>query len=82
MSYRRSMRTTLNVDEDVLAAGTARARQEGRTVGEVISEIVRRELARTPQPAVGSRNDVPVLTGHRESVTDDLVDQLREEAGL
>ncbi|MBN8714940.1 MAG: hypothetical protein J0H50_13430 [Xanthomonadales bacterium] len=35
------MRTTLRLDEDVLAAARALAGQQDRTLGEVVSELVR-----------------------------------------
>ena len=38
------MRTTLDIDEDVLQAAKERARRERRTAGEVISELARRGL--------------------------------------
>ncbi|TIN58844.1 MAG: CopG family transcriptional regulator, partial [Mesorhizobium sp.] len=42
------MRTTLAIDDDVLLAAKAMARQQDRSVGEVISDLVRRSL-RPPQ---------------------------------
>lgn len=38
------MRTTLDIDEDVLAAAKELARAEGRTMGEVISGLARKGL--------------------------------------
>lgn len=38
------MRTTLDIDEDVLAAAKELARAEGRTMGEVISDLARKGL--------------------------------------
>ncbi|MDQ3973624.1 MAG: antitoxin [Actinomycetota bacterium] len=38
------MRTTLTIDDDVLQAARALARAEGRSVGEVLSELARRGL--------------------------------------
>lgn len=39
------MRTTLDLDEDVLAAVRSLARAQGRSLGSVLSELVRRGLA-------------------------------------
>ncbi|HYA45036.1 MAG TPA: hypothetical protein VED59_05480 [Acidimicrobiales bacterium] len=39
------MRTTLNLDPDVLEAAKAIAASEGRTTGEVLSELARRGLS-------------------------------------
>ncbi|CAN5118762.1 ribbon-helix-helix domain-containing protein [soil metagenome] len=38
------MRTTLNLDDDVLSAVKDRARREGRSIGEVISDLARQAL--------------------------------------
>lgn len=38
------MRTTLDIDEDVLAAAKELARAEGKTMGEVISDLARKGL--------------------------------------
>ena len=38
------MRTTLDIDDDVLAVAKERARLEKKTAGEVISELARRAL--------------------------------------
>lgn len=73
------MRTTLAIDEDVLVAARAMARAQGRTLGEVISDLSRRALAR-PE-ATGQRNGLPVLGRAQDAlpVTLDLVNTLRDE---
>jgi hypothetical protein len=38
------MRTTIDIDDDVLAAARDLARAEGRTMGQVISDLARRAL--------------------------------------
>lgn len=40
------MRTTLDIDEDVLAAAKELARAGGKTMGEVISDLARKGLTR------------------------------------
>ena len=47
------MRTTLNIDEDVLRAAKELARREKKTAGAVISELTRRAL--TTPPAARAR---------------------------
>lgn len=44
MRYHLVMRTTLDIDEDVLAAAKELARAQGKTAGQVISELARRAL--------------------------------------
>ena len=73
------MRTTLSIDDDVLAAAKELAASERKTVGEVISALARRAL----RPAVihqKTRNGVPLLPVDPKTprVTSELVRQLRE----
>jgi hypothetical protein len=61
------MRTTLAIDDDVLIAAKAIARQQKRSVGKVISELARCSLPK-PQPHA-SRNGIQLLPrGDREAV--------------
>jgi hypothetical protein len=75
-----TMRTTLSIDDDVLLAAKAIAGQQGRSLGEVVSELARRSLKR-PAPQA-ERNGIPLLTSRPGSppVTMDLVNSLRDEA--
>ena len=74
------MRTTLAIDDDVLAAAKHLAERQSKTVGEVISALARRGLHRTPRSAA-VRNGVPLLPRRKDAghVTLDLVNQLRDE---
>ena len=60
MSDAPSMRTTLNLDDDVLRAVKEIARLRGTTAGEVLSELARQALRR-PLASGGTRNRVPLL---------------------
>ena len=75
-----TMRTTLTIDDDVLAAAKEMAATERKSVGEVISTLARRAL-RPAAPTRKSRNGVPLLPVNPEGprVTSELVHQLREE---
>lgn len=42
------VRTTLAIDDDVLIATKAMARQQNRSVGEIITDLARRSLRRRP----------------------------------
>lgn len=56
------MRTTLNIDDDVLRAVKEMARLRGSTAGATLSELVRAALERERPPVdVSVRNGVPVL---------------------
>ena len=52
------MRTTIAIDDDVLTAAKAIARQRRQNVGKVVSELVRNALR---LEASGQRNSVPLL---------------------
>ena len=74
------MRTTLSIDDDVLDAAKAIARQKNRTIGEVVSELARAALR--PAAIGGERNGLPLLPVRTPgvAVTPDLVNALRDEA--
>ncbi len=73
------MRTTLAIDDDVLVAAKAIAQQQGRSLGEVVSELARRALHRPAAPE--TRNGIPLLPRSSDGavVTLDLVNALRDE---
>lgn len=73
------MRTTLSLDDDVLVAAKAIARQQGRSLGAVVSELARRALH--PKAAVEERNGVPLLSVRegQPPVTLETVNALRDE---
>lgn len=54
------MRTTVNLNEQVLAGAKRRASASGRTLGQVIEDALRRELAAPPGQSGGA---IPVLHG-------------------
>jgi hypothetical protein len=73
------MRTTLAIDDDVLTAAKAIARQQHRSVGEVVSDLARRALR--PPAAPATRNGIPLLP-QREGqalVTLEIINALRDE---
>lgn len=77
------MRTTVDLDEDVLLAIKERARREHRSAGRVLSELARQGLM--GGQAASSDRDVRVHHGfvplprRGGVVTNHLVDQLRED---
>jgi hypothetical protein len=75
------MRTTLAIDDDVLAAAKHLAEREQRTVGEVISSLARQALARRGSKSRIERNGIPLLPSKKSAspVTLELVNQLRDE---
>jgi hypothetical protein len=82
------MRTTLDIDDDVLAAAKALGRRSQRSAGAVISELARSALTAAARPAARAAVAEPkAFYGFKPQaaqglpVTDDLVDRLREAAG-
>jgi hypothetical protein len=56
------MRTTLNIDDDVLRAAKELARLRGNTAGAILSELARESLGRQrPSGSERVRNGVPML---------------------
>ena len=74
------MRTTLNLDEDVLLAVKERARRERRSVGEVLSELARQALAaRQPGRSGQEFHGFRPLPSRGRPVSNAVIDQLRED---
>lgn len=74
------MRTTLEIDDDVLEAAKSLARQSDRTAGAVLSELARRALTRAP--AVSKRAGVGGFMPFESRgglVTNEQIDRLREQ---
>jgi hypothetical protein len=79
------MRTTLDIEDDVLQAAKELARREGGTAGQVISALARRGLAAGPTKARKSfrtRNGVPILPSRGEVVTLEHIEKLMDEEGI
>jgi hypothetical protein len=87
MMRAHQMRTTLQLDDDVLAAARVLARQQRTSLGAVISDLARQALvapvpvpsSRTLQP--DHRNGLPLLPWKAEGAPVDLelVNSLRDE---
>ena len=75
------MRTTLNLDDDVLQAVKELAELRGATAGEVLSDLARTALTANRAPG-GVRNGVPLLDPIEGEgiVTPEVVDRLRDDA--
>jgi hypothetical protein len=74
------MRTTLDVDEDVLQAAKEIAANRGTTAGRVLSDLARQALE--PTGSVEVRNGVPLLPRLPKGsppLTMELVNRLRDE---
>lgn len=75
------MRTTLDIDDDVLQAAKELGALHGKTAGQVVSELARKGLA--PPVSHRLRNGVPVLPRRSAGSlkpTMRLVNELRDDA--
>lgn len=80
------MRTTLDIDDDVLAAVKELARRERKTAGNYASGLMREALlARTSKAAAekphGKYGFRPIPAGG-DVVTNELIDEIREELAI
>lgn len=85
------MRTTLDIDDDLLAAAKEIARRERATAGAVVSRLLRRSLtgvgaegsAPTPRARASAvAGFVPFPARPGVVVTNEQVDRLRDAEGL
>lgn len=81
------MRTTLDIDDDVLAAAKDLARRQRRTAGAVISSLARQALTgmatdtptvRQPKALYGFRP----FPANGKVVTNEAIDELRDREGI
>lgn len=82
------MRTTLDIEDDVLQAAKELAQREGGTAGQVISALARRGLAspaassKKTSKSPNSRGGVPLLASRGEVVTLEHVQNLMDQEGV
>jgi hypothetical protein len=85
------MRTTLDIDEDVLQAAKELARRQNLSAGKVVSQILRNALtgqASQVKPGKGAKTQEPSVAGFRPFppgkavVTNETVNRLRETEGI
>ncbi len=77
------MRTTLDIDEDVLIAAKELGKREKKTAGEIITELARRALA---SPVASSKSKAGKhgfrpFAKRGSVVSNELIDRLRNESG-
>jgi predicted molibdopterin-dependent oxidoreductase YjgC len=79
------MRTTLDIDDDVLQAAKELARREGKTAGHIVSELARRGLTEARYRSSGKVAGKEIFLGFRPFarrgtiITNEMIDRLREE---
>ena len=80
MRYIVGMRTTIAIDDDLLAAARELADHQRATIGEVVSSLLRKALQ--PSAGVRYRNGIPLLPVREGGgiVTMEMVNALRDDA--
>ena len=74
------MRTTLDIDDDVLAAAKELATARRTTAGQVISDLARASLTtRARAASLRVRNGFPVLPKTGAVLTTEMVERLAED---
>jgi hypothetical protein len=77
------MRTTLDIDDDVLQAAKELARRQRKTAGRVLSELARRGMVKDTLSAKPAAKEVFLgfrpFTHRGTIVTNEMIDRLREE---
>lgn len=82
------MRTTLDIEDDVLAAAKELARRSHTSAGRVISDLARRALTQAAPVAGGTARESEAIYGFRPFpsrggvISNEKVDQLRDEEGI
>ncbi|HZA71798.1 MAG TPA: DUF2191 domain-containing protein [Propionibacteriaceae bacterium] len=72
------MRTTLDIDDNMLAVARVRAREKGISIGAAVSEIMRRGLE---VPRTRSKRGFPVFQMPPDApvITDEIVARYRDD---
>jgi hypothetical protein len=75
------MRTTVELEDDILYAVEELAQQQGVSIGKVLSDLARQALTKQ-QPSMTVRNGIPLfpIQPNAGSITLEVVNQLRDEA--
>ena len=83
------MRTTLDIDDEVLLAAKELARRESKTAGQVISELARRAMTQhVPTGSAQSVREPEAFYGFQPFasrgavVSNEQIDRLRDEEGI
>jgi hypothetical protein len=77
------MRTTLDIDDDILEAAKELGKSQGKTAGKVLSDIARGALAPPgPSRKPTLKDGWYVLPARGGVVTSELVERLLEQADL
>jgi hypothetical protein len=74
------MRTTLVIEDDVLREARSLAEAKGKTLGQVISELARKGLARQPRELSDEGFPVFAVPADAKPITHEMVRRALEES--
>jgi hypothetical protein len=74
------MRTTINIENDLMKAVRSLASERGQSLGAVVSELIRKGLR--PEPVEAYSNDFPVFVVREDAapLTPEMVDAALEDS--
>lgn len=73
------MRTTLTIDDDMMALAKDIAQREDRSIGAVVSDLMRRAVAQASAPATRKGRRLLPVSNPGAVVTLEMVNRLRDE---
>jgi hypothetical protein len=76
------MRTTLDIEDDILVAAKELAKHEGRTAGQVLSDLARKGLTAGSPKKFTVRDGVPVFPSRGEVITMEKIQQIMDQEGI
>lgn len=78
------MRTTIDLDPDVLSAARELARRQRRSLGQVLSDLVRKGMTETATPLAGDAgfHGFEPFPARGRVVGNETVDRLRDAEGV
>lgn len=84
------MRTTLDIDDDILSASKELAKAAGKTAGQIISELARKALTQPQRSTQYAVEEPKSFYGIRPFpkrpggvvVTNELINRIRDEEGI
>lgn len=84
------MRTTLDIDDDILSASKELGKAAGKTAGQIISELARKALTQPTQSTQYGVEEPKAFYGIRPFpkrpggvvVTNEMINRIRDEEGI
>lgn len=72
LCYDAIVRTTLDIADDAYQIAKAMAREQGRSLGAVVSDLIRGEKAGTDSGTIKHENFFPTFSSRRRTTVEDV----------